>query len=65
MLCGGGEFNLNKVLEGWLGGHYDDLSLHDNKEDAERGLPAFNTLDDDLMEFQEKKIRITVEVIED
>lgn len=56
---------MKKVLEGWLGGHYDDLSLHQTKEEAERGMKGYSTLDDDLEEFQEKKIRITVELIEE
>lgn len=56
---------MKKVLEGWLGGHYDDLSLHQTKKDSERGLKGYTTLDDDLVEFQDKKVRITVEVIEE
>lgn len=54
-----------KILEGWLGGRFDDLSLHQTKEDSERGLKGYTTLDDDLDEFQEKKIRITIEIIEE
>lgn len=56
--------DLKKILEGWLGGHYDDLSIHETRKDAEGGMKGLTTLDDDLMEFQDKKIRITVEVLE-
>lgn len=57
---------MNKVIEGWLGGHYDDLSLHETKRDAERGLANYgHTLDDLTREFQDKKVRITIEVIEE
>lgn len=57
---------MNKLcLEGWLGGHYDDLSLHPTKKDAERGMKGDTTLDEDLEYFKEKKVRITVDVLED
>ena len=55
---------MKKILEGWLGGHYSDLALHDTKEGSGRGMFG-EKLDDELLEFQEKKIRITVEVIEE
>lgn len=56
---------MKKVLEGWLGGRYEDLSLHPTKKEAERGMFGYRTLDEDTEEFQEKKVRITIEVIEE
>lgn len=56
---------MKKEIEGWLGGHYSDLSLHQSKKDAERGMKGLSTLDEDLIEFQEKKIKITIEVIQE
>lgn len=55
-----------KILEGWLGGHYDDLSLHKTKKDAARGLGnPFATLDDLTREFQDKRVRIIIQEIEE
>lgn len=57
--------NLTKEIVGWLGGNYDRLSIHDNSEDAERGQYGGETLDNLTEEFQGKKVRIFIEVIED
>ncbi|MNK73668.1 hypothetical protein D3C87_931660 [compost metagenome] len=56
---------MKKEIVGWLGGDYDRLSIYDNKKDAERGHYGGETLDDLTREFQEKKVRIVIEVIEE
>jgi hypothetical protein len=55
-----------KVLTGWLGGHYDDLGFYDDKEDAERGyMPTEKMWDVIPEDFKGKKVKITIEVIEE
>lgn len=58
------EKTAKKVFEGWLGGSFDDLSLHPTKEKADTGMKGNTTIDEDFEEFKNKKVRITVEVIE-
>jgi hypothetical protein len=53
------------TFTGWIGGNYDDLGFYENKEDAERGMFPNETLDDLLEDFKGKKVKITVEVMED
>jgi len=51
----------SRIVQGWLGGNYDDLSLHATKEDAERGLKNLGyTLDELFEDFKENKVRITI-----
>jgi hypothetical protein len=57
--------DMQKEIIGWLGGYYDRLSIHDNKKDAERGQYGGETLDELTREFQDKKVRIVIEVIEE
>lgn len=57
--------NLKKEIVGWLGGDYEQLSVHDNKKDAERGYYGGETLDNLTREFQGKKVKIVIEIIEE
>lgn len=55
----------SRIVQGWLGGNYDNLSLHGTKEDAERGLKSIGyTLDELFDDFKENKVRITIEKVE-
>ncbi|WP_340032618.1 hypothetical protein NSQ20_12200 [Paenibacillus sp. FSL K6-1122] len=56
---------MKKEIVGWLGGYYDQLSIHDNKKDAERGHYGGETLDNLTREFQDKKVKIVIEIIEE
>ena len=60
-----GSVALKKEYEFWLGGYYTDLGAYDTKEDAERGYLPKHSLDDLLDEFKEKKVKVTIEVIEE
>jgi hypothetical protein len=53
------------IIEGWLGGMYDDLGIFEDKEDAERGIFPKETLCELLQSVKTKKIKIIVEVIEE
>ena len=54
------------VYEGYLGGVFEDMDIHETLEDAERGIStARETLLDVMHEhFDCKKVRITIEEIE-
>ncbi|WP_179089074.1 hypothetical protein [Paenibacillus odorifer] len=56
---------MKKEIVGWLGGDYEQLSVHDNKKDAERGYYGGETLDNLTREFQGKKVKIVIEIIEE
>ena len=56
---------MKKEYEFWLGGYYNDLGSYNTKEDAERGYFPKQRLDDLLDEFKEKKVKVTIEVIEE
>lgn len=53
-----------KEFIGWYGGDYDDAGFYDDKADAERGMFPNKELHELLREFQGKKIKITVEILE-
>jgi len=51
---------------GWYGGEFDDAGLYNTKEEAERGyMPSKQMYVLLRNEFRGKKIKITVEVLED
>ena len=50
---------------GWYGGDYEDAGFFGSKVDAERGMYSDDKLHELLKEFQGKKIKITVEILED
>lgn len=54
---------MRKIVEGWLGGVYDDFGIYDNLEDAETGIMPRKTIEEAFDEFKGEKVRITVEVI--
>ena len=56
---------MKKVIEGWLGGQYDTLGIFNNKKEADYGMFHDNTLDELMEDFKVKKVRITIEVIEE
>jgi len=56
---------VKKVIEGYLGGSYDDLGIFKTKEDAQIGMFPNQTMDDLMSEFKVKKIRITIEDIKE
>ena len=60
------EEAMKQDLIGWLGGNYDDFGFYDNKKDAERGhMPSerlFEIIDD---KFDGKKVKITIELVEE
>lgn len=54
-----------ETLIGWYGGSYEDAGLFDNKKDAERGINSNRKLHEILDQYEGKKIKITVEIIEE
>ena len=60
-----GSVVLKKEYQFWLGGYYNDLGAYDTKGDAERGYCPKHRLDDLLDEFKEKKVKVTIEIIEE
>ena len=55
---------MKQVVEGWLGGNYDDFGLYDSKEDAERGIMPHKKLYEAISaKFDGKKVKITIEEI--
>lgn len=55
---------MKKEFIGWYGGYYDDAGFYNDQEDAERGYRPNEPIYETLGEFQGKKIKITVEVLE-
>lgn len=53
-----------EILIGWYGGSYEDTGLFENKEDVERGINSSRKLHEILDQYEGKKIKITVEIIE-
>lgn len=57
---------MKQELIGWLGGQYDDLGFYNNKKDAERGCmpsePIHEIVD---KKFDGKKVKITIELVEE
>ena len=55
---------MKKIVEGWLGGYYEDLGLYETKVESERCIGGKN-LDDLTSEFQNMKVKITIETIKE
>ena len=51
--------------EFWLGGVYESLGTFSNKKDADRGIGPDETLAELLDEYQGKKIKLKIEVVEE
>ena len=54
-----------KEFIGWYGGDYEDAGFFNSKVDAKRGHRSDEQLHELFSEFDGKKIKITVEVIEE
>ncbi|WP_350302600.1 hypothetical protein [Peribacillus frigoritolerans] len=50
---------------GWLGGERDDFGVYENKKDAIQGITPTNILSELLDEFKGKKVKLSINVIED
>lgn len=59
------NINIGKVLLGWFGGSYEDAGLFETKEDAERGISSWNKLHNEFSEYEGKRIKITIEIVEE
>lgn len=59
------KINTGKILTGWLGGCYQNIGLFETKMDAERGIDSYYKLHELFSEYDEKKIKITIEIIEE
>lgn len=53
------------IFTGYVGGSYEDCGLFGNKKDAERGLFADRKLHEIFDEFEGKKVRITIEEVDE
>jgi len=53
------------TLIGWLGVNYEDTGLFETKQDAERGINSDYKLHELLSAYDEKKVKITIEIIEE
>lgn len=56
---------IGKIIVGWFGGSYEDAGLFDTKEDAERGYMCDDRLHNIFDQYEGKKIKITIEVVEE
>jgi hypothetical protein len=56
---------MKKEFDIWLGGDYDYLGSFRDKEDAERGIIPNEYMYDIFDDFKGKRVKITVEVIEE
>jgi hypothetical protein len=56
---------LRKEIVGWLDVRWEDTTVYPTKEKMEHGNPyEVSKLTEQLEDFHEKKVRITIEVIE-
>ncbi len=56
---------MKKEFEGWLGINYEDTGLFSTKKDADRGICPEERLYELLHDFDGKKVKIIIEVLED
>lgn len=56
---------IGKVFTGWLAGSYEDVALYEIKEDADIGYCGGDRLYELFDEYDEKKIKITIEIVEE
>jgi len=56
---------MKKIIEGWLGGNWDEFGIYSNKKHAETGMFPDDDMYVLMKDFDGKKVRITVEEIED
>lgn len=54
-----------KTIYCYLGGVYDDFGIYETKEDAERGHIPDEQMFEALSDFDGKKVKITVEQLEE
>ncbi|WP_157448556.1 hypothetical protein [Brevibacillus brevis] len=56
---------MRKEIVGWLDVRWEDTTVYPTKEKMEHGNPyEVSKLTEQLEDFHEKKVRITIEVIE-
>lgn len=55
---------IGKIIIGWFGGSYEDAGLFDSKEDAEIGQCCSNRLHEIFSEYEGKKIKVVIEIME-
>jgi hypothetical protein len=56
---------IGKIFSGWYGGHYEDTGLFETKKDAERGINCDDRLYELFSEYEGKKIKVTIEIVEE
>jgi len=55
---------VKKIIEGWLGGQWDDFGIYETKIDAKRGIYPKHEMFELMEDFDSKRVRIIVEEIE-
>jgi len=54
-----------QIIAGWYGGDYEDAGLFNSKKDAQRGYLPDTKLYEIFNTYDGKKIKITIEIIEE
>ena len=57
-------YEIGKILLGWYGGQYEDSGFFKTKEDTERGVFCDDRLHELFSEYEGKKIKIAIEIVE-
>ena len=55
---------MKKIIEGWLGGNWDEFGIYSSKDHAERAMFPDDEMHVLMKNFDCKKVRIIIEEIE-